>query len=132
MRLAEKRDQTAAFRDADQAATVLKLVFDEALPAYRRFHRDLLFHRTDESLFGRFLWAGCARLCCDKVRRGMSAIESSPAPSSSSMTMSAIGRSRVETQKLEAYRHEFVRPVPIYVRGAGISCGPEREVVAAR
>src|SRR5204863_2360317 len=41
--LAQKRQQSAAFRDADQAAAVLELVFDQTLPAYRRFHRDLLF-----------------------------------------------------------------------------------------
>src|SRR6266568_1916192 len=50
-RLAAKREQSAAFRDADQAAAVLELVFDQTLPAYRRFHRDLLFHRSDASLF---------------------------------------------------------------------------------
>src|SRR4030095_1363453 len=37
----------------------------------------------------------------------------------------------LETQKLEAYRHEFVRPIPIFIRGAGYSCGLEHEVVSA-
>src|SRR5262245_40616156 len=53
-RLAELRKQSAAFRDADQASAVLELVFDQTLPAYQRFHRDLLFHRSDESLFRPF------------------------------------------------------------------------------
>ena len=43
-----------AFRQADQARAVLDLVFGKALPAYRDFHRDLLFHQSDESLFTPF------------------------------------------------------------------------------
>ena len=35
----------------EQAEAVLRLVFDGVLPAYREFHRDLLFHQTDETLF---------------------------------------------------------------------------------
>ena len=42
--LAGKLDElaatTPAFRDADQARAVLRLVFDEVLPAYGRHHRD--------------------------------------------------------------------------------------------
>src|SRR5262245_5642492 len=37
--LATLREQSATFRDADQADAVLKLVFDETLPAYRKFHK---------------------------------------------------------------------------------------------
>src|SRR5439155_2082314 len=36
-----------------------------------------------------------------------------------------------ESQKLEAYKHEFVRPIPLFIRGADISYGVEREVIAA-
>src|SRR5262249_31403865 len=50
-RLTALRASSPTFSDAEQAAAVLELVFDQTLPAYRRFHRDLLFHRTDDSLF---------------------------------------------------------------------------------
>src|SRR5262245_33872637 len=36
-----------AFRDIHQAEAVLDLVFGQVMPAYRRHHRDLLFHLTD-------------------------------------------------------------------------------------
>src|SRR6185436_11544637 len=39
-RLAGLRTSSATFRDAEQAAAVLELGFDQALPACRRFHRD--------------------------------------------------------------------------------------------
>src|SRR5690606_34230945 len=35
----------------------------------------------------------------------------------------------LETQKLEPYPHEWVRPIPIYVRGAGVSVGYFMRVV---
>src|SRR5437868_2205112 len=35
-----------AFATTEQAAAVLSLTFDHLLPAYRAFHRDLLFHQT--------------------------------------------------------------------------------------
>ena len=34
----------AAFRDIDQAEAVLRIAFEEVLPAYRRHHADLLGH----------------------------------------------------------------------------------------
>ncbi len=131
-RLVEKREQSAAFRDADQAAAVLELVFDQALPAYRRFHRDLLFHRTDESLFRPFF---VGRVCEAVLRQGP------PWDERERIVTGAVNQlndyvghrpvAALETQKLDAYKHEFIRPIPIVIRGAGISCGPEREVVAA-
>src|SRR5687768_11414243 len=48
------KTSSPAFHDASQATAVLQLVFDQTLPAYRQFHRDLLFHHTDESLFRPF------------------------------------------------------------------------------
>jgi hypothetical protein len=130
--LAEKREQSPAFRDADQAAAVLELVFDRTLPAYRRFHRDLLFHRTDESLFRPFF---LGRVCEAVLRQGPPWDERERIVSGAINQLNDyVGHRPVaalESQKLEAYKHEFVRPIPIFIRGAGNCCGPEREVVAA-
>ena len=43
-----------AFRQLDQAEAARRLVFDVVLPAYRRHHRDLLFHQSDTFLFQPF------------------------------------------------------------------------------
>src|SRR3990172_4156078 len=48
------RGTSEPFRRTDQAEAALRIVFDETLPAYRRHHRDLLFHQTDASLFQPF------------------------------------------------------------------------------
>jgi hypothetical protein len=53
-RLAQNKDSNPVFRDATQANQVIELTFDKVLPAYRKHHRDLLFHQTDEVLFNSF------------------------------------------------------------------------------
>ena len=40
-----------AFKDADQAQAVLSLVRERILPGYLEFHRDLLFHQDQQTLF---------------------------------------------------------------------------------
>ena len=55
--LAEVHEASEAFREVDQAEAVLDLVFQGVLPAYREFHRDLLFRQTEESLFQPFYMA---------------------------------------------------------------------------
>src|SRR2546423_1733874 len=117
--LATKRE-SAAFRDADQADAVLELVFDQALPASRKFHRDLLFHRSDESLFRPFF---IGRVCEAVLRQGP------PWDERERIVGEAINQlndyvghrpiAALETQKPEADKHEFARPIPIFIRVAG-------------
>ncbi|MCI0357452.1 MAG: hypothetical protein L0211_03080 [Planctomycetaceae bacterium] len=131
-RLRELEARSPAFHDAQQATAVLQLVFDRTLPSYREFHRDLLFHHSDVSLF-RPLFVG--RVCEAVLRQGP------PWNEPERIVTTAIGQlndflghrpvATLESQRVEPYRHEFVRPIPLYIRGAGITFGPEREVVAA-
>src|SRR5687767_5828569 len=124
-RLGQLRQTSATFRDAEQAAAVLELVFDRTLPAYREFHRDLLFHQTDETLFRPFF---LGRVCEAILRQGP------PWTDSDRIVRGAIGQLNdyighrpipaLESQQVEAYKHEFVRPIPLYIRGVGPSCGP--------
>jgi len=130
-RLAALRKDTAAFRDAEQAEAVLALVFDQSLPAYRKFHCDLLFHQTDEALFRPFF---VGRVCEAVLKQGAPWTENDRIVRGAvTLLNDYLGHRPVavlESQKLEPYKHELVRPIPLYIRGAGISCGPEREVVA--
>jgi hypothetical protein len=129
-RLEQLRATSPAFRNADQATAVLQLVFDQALPAYRQFHRDLLFHQNDESLFRPYF---IGRVCEAVLRQGP------PWTEHDRIVTGAIGQLNdyighrpvpaLESQQVQAYKHEFVRPVPLYIRGIGPCCGPERDVV---
>lgn len=128
-RLTELGNKNDTFRDADQANAVLALAFDQLLPAYRKHHRDLLFHQTDEFLFNAFF-----------VGRAFEAIlqQGPPWDRKKEIVDSALAKlndfighrpvATLEAQKIEPYEHEWIRPVPIFVRGAGVAAGQYREI----
>ena len=115
---------SSAFRDTAQATAVLKLVLEHVLPAYLAHHRDLLFHQSDVTLF-RPYFVGC-------VFEAVLA-QGSPWDESERVMLGALRHlndyighrpvATLETQKIEPYAHERVRPVPLYVRGAGVAAG---------
>ena len=131
-RLEELKRRAGVFQDAEQATAVLELVFDRTLPAYREFHRDLLFHHSDPTLFRPFF---VGRVCEAVLLQGPPWDEAGRiVPAAIAQLNDFLGHRPVaalESQRIEPYRHEFVRPIPLYIRGAGISHGPEREVIAA-
>ncbi len=114
-----------AFRDTAQARAVLALTFDHVLPAYRQHHADLLFHLSDRDLFQPFFltrvfeavllqgspWDEQERIVAGAVAhlndyvgyRPVAVLENRP--------------------RGEPYDHERVRPIPLYIRGAGVAVG---------
>ena len=116
---------TPAFADVDQAREVLRLAFHELPPRYRQFHRDLLFHQSDAAIWRPFF-----------VGRVVEAILLQGPPWSETDRIADgaithlndyVGHRPVATlstsQRLEPYPHERIRPVPIYIRDAGIGVG---------
>ena len=110
---------------------MLGLVFDAFLPAYPQFHRDLLFHQTDEALFQPFF---IGRACEAVLQQGGPWHESDRiVPAALQQLNDYIGYRPWPCcgpqQKIQPYDHEWVRPVPLWIRGAGVSPGPYRELV---
>ena len=125
------RGTSDAFRRVEQAEAVLGLVFDAALPAYHEFHRDLLFHQTEEDLF-QPLWIG--RVCEAVLQQGGPWNEAERiVPAVLRQLNDYIGHRPVAVlrseQKIQPYEHEWVRPIPLWIRGAGATVGPYRELV---
>jgi len=129
--LARLRGSSEAFRQLEQAEAVRRLVFDEVLPAYRRHHRDLLFHQTEEFLFQPFF---IGRVCQAVLAGG------GPWEESERVVSGALGRLNdflghrpvavLQTQQdLQPYAHERVRPIPLFVAGAGAAVGRYHDVV---
>ncbi len=119
------------FQQIDQAEAVLRLVFDAALPAYREFHRDLLFHQTDDGLFQPFF---IGRVCEAVLRQGGPWDETERIVSAALHQLNDyLGHRPVAVlrteQKIQPYDHEWVRPIPLWIRGAGVASGPYRELV---
>jgi len=140
----------SAFAETTQARDIARLLLSELLPAYMDYHRDLLFHQEPEVLFNGFFLARAAEAvlqlyCSDErtIEPSSSADEKSAdqklSPSESQLIRDAIlslndfvGYRPVavlENRRCQPYPHEFVRPIPLYVRGAGVSAGPYGELI---
>ncbi len=130
-RLGELSSQGGAFADCQQAQAVLRLALAEFPARYRQFHRDLLFHQSDSALW-RPLFVG----------RVFEAVLSQAGPwdetdriidGAIDVLDDYIGHRPVAVlrtaQRIEPYKHEWVRPVPLYVRGAAVGAGKYRELV---
>lgn len=129
--LVRLNESSSAFADSAQAEAVLELVWLNLLPAYLDFHRDLLFHQEPEGVFNGFF-----------LGRAMEAVlqQGGPWEETERIVTGAIKRLNdfvgyrpvavLEGRKLEPYENEWVRPIPIYIRGVGATAGPYGEVVA--
>ncbi len=129
-KLAELAGKSAAFENAEQVRSVLRLVFGEVLPAYRRHHRDLLFHQSDADLWRPFFvgrvaetvlaaggpWNETERIVAETLARLNDFIGYRPVPV-------------LETRKHEPYAHERVRPIPLYIAGAGAAMEKYHELI---
>ena len=123
--LADLQQHNPTFKDISQATAVTDLTADHLLPAYRSHHRDLLHHQADALLFNSLF-----------VGRAFEAVfrQSGPWTETKRIVTDArlwlndfMGHRPVavlETeQKIEPYPHEKVRPIPLYVAGAGTAPG---------
>lgn len=129
-RLAALAGTTPAFAEVTQAEAALQALFDDVLPGYLAFHRDLLFHQSAASLFRPFFvgrvaeavlqvgppWEDRERIVRDAVQRLNDFLGYRPVAS-------------LETQKTEPYPHEYSRPLPLFIRDAGIETGPRHDVL---
>ncbi len=130
--LVELSRRSTAFAESEQARAVLWLVFDHVLPAYREHHRDLLFHLSDADLLRPFFIGRVAEAVLsegapwDEIERIV--------PAAVARLNDFIGYRPVavlhSSQKIEPYPHERVRPIPLYIAGAGVSTGRYRQLIS--
>jgi len=129
--LQELQGKSDAFGQVEQAKAIIPLVFDEFLFAYREHHQDLLFHQPAEFLF-QPLFIG--RVCEAVLQQAGPWNETERIIQGAvSQINDSIGHRPVavlETeQKIQPYTHEWVRPIPLWIRGAGVSAGPYAELI---
>ena len=121
----------SAFRTKDQAETVLRLVFTQVLPAYRRHHSDLLFRLSDVTLYQPFF---LVRVIEAVLAQGSPRDEDERIVAATLAQLNDFVGHRpiaiLETRlRGEPYDHEKVRPIPLYLRGVGCAWGRYRELV---
>ncbi len=127
-----KGGDSSAFRDTTQAEAVLALAFERLLPAYRAHHADLLFHLADRDLFGPFF---LARVIEAVLAQGGPWTEADRIVTGALTQLNDYVGHRplaiLETRpRGEPYSHERVRPIPLYLRGAGTAGGRYQELIA--
>lgn len=130
-RLEQLRGSSPAFRDSAQATAVLRLVFKDVIPAYRRHHADLLFHLTpadflqplfvarvfEATLAAGGPWEERERIVHDTLLRLNDFLGHRPV---------AVLHSG---QQMQPYDHERFRPVPLYIRGVGAAAGACHDLI---
>ncbi|HEY6565099.1 MAG TPA: hypothetical protein VIY86_11415, partial [Pirellulaceae bacterium] len=119
------------FAEASQADCVLAAV-PEFVDRFMAFHRDLLFHQTDDALFGPFFlgracevilrqkppWSDADQAILTALREFNDFVGYRPVPT-------------LEWQRVEPRPHEWTRPVPLYLEQAGIAHGIYEELVGS-
>ncbi|NND95842.1 MAG: hypothetical protein HKN47_00765 [Pirellulaceae bacterium] len=123
------RDSQSAFRDVTQAQRVVRLLWSELLPAYADFHRDLLFHQHAEVLFNGFF---LARACEAILSIDLGEDDEFIVHAAIDQLNDFVGYRPVavlENRRCEPYPHEFIRPIPLFIQGAGVSAGPYHDLI---
>lgn len=120
-----KAEKTGGFSASVQAGAVLEIVFDRVLPGYRQHHADLLFHLSDDDLFQPFFVARAVEVVL---------AQGNPWEETDRIVAGALARLNdfvgyrplavLETRpRGEPYDHERVRPIPLFIGGAGVAAG---------
>ncbi len=121
----------SAFQDCEQAGRVIRLLWSELLPAYLDFHRDLLFHQVPELIFNGFFMAKAAEVL---LSGDLHAEDNRVIQNAIDQLDDFVGYrpiAMLENRQCQPYRHEFVRPVPLFIKNAGISMGPYHDLIQA-
>lgn len=130
-KLDELAESSEAFRHAERASFVLEYLFERFIPAYREFHKDILFHQTDEFLFNPFFLARLCRLIV--VNEALRDDEAALTQAVIRQANDFLGYRPVPVlegeEKHEPNPHEWVGAVPLYLRDTGVASGPYRAIV---
>ena len=120
----------SALGSCEQARAVTQCVIESVLPAYREFHTQLLQHQSDDAIFTPLFlgkvceavlaqggpWDEGERITGGALRMLNDYVGYRPVPT-------------LQTHKHEPYDHEWIRPIPLYIDGAGVSAGRYHDVV---
>ena len=126
-RLDELSRQGGTFANVTQAKRAIELLTQNVLPGYRTFHRDLLLHQDEETLFGPLFCGRVFEVILQEITT--STADASPEAVSAAVIARLndyVGHrplATLETRQTEPYPHEWHRPVPLWIRGVGAAPG---------
>ncbi|MDO5582318.1 MAG: hypothetical protein Q4G69_14425, partial [Planctomycetia bacterium] len=114
-----------AFRHSDKARQILDLVFQSVLPAYRKFHEDILFHQNNEFLFNSFFVAHVHEIVLARksIDHSEQTVDSIISELNDFLGYRPIPVLEGE-EKHEPNPHEWIAPLPLYRADTGAAFGP--------
>lgn len=119
------------FRQPNQARGVLQFVQDQLLPAYRDFHRDLLSYQSDLILFNSFFLGRVFEIVLSQGTH-----KEQPdilVPQIIEELNDLLGYRPIPilegVEKHQPNPHEWVAPIPLYIKGVGAATGRYKEMV---
>jgi len=123
---------TPTFVNSTQATAIVRLVFDDLWPAYRRHHADMLFHLDDGELQQPFF---LARMFEAALAQGPPWDENQRIVAGAVNQLNDfIGFRPVAAleneQRMEPYEHERFRPVPLFIKGVGVVAGKYHDLIS--
>ncbi|MCI0683976.1 MAG: hypothetical protein L0Y71_17855 [Gemmataceae bacterium] len=122
----------SAFREVHQAQAVLRSTAERVVPAYRRHHTDLLAHLSDADEWQPFFLARVYEAVLRQ--RGPWDEHDRIVAGTLKQLNDFVGHRPIATLESrpegEPYDRERVRPVPLYLRGAGVAWGRYQPLIA--
>lgn len=122
--------RSEAFNDVKPGLALLDILEQKFVPEYLGFHRDLLFHLETNEILNPFM-----------LGRAMEALlrQESRNEDPDGACQAAIHEINdfvgyrpvpaLTSRRLEPYPHEKIRPIPLYIAGAGVAHGGYRELI---
>jgi hypothetical protein len=120
-----------AFRDSHQAKKVLDIVFGRVLDAYCEAHKNLIFSNCDRTFLFNSLFVGRVfEATLAEVHQESDAQIVSHALHRLNDYVGHRPVAVLENRQMKPYDKEWIRPIPIYIRGVGPATGPYAEIVS--
>jgi hypothetical protein len=119
------------FTNVKQVREMVDLLELQLLPAYLKFHRDLLYHQSESFLWSPFFIGHAFEALLD---------QGAPWDESQRIVEGAIAKLNdfvgyrpiavLESgHGSQPYAHEFVQPIPLFIQGAGVATGRYQPIV---
>ncbi|MDR2345642.1 MAG: hypothetical protein LBE18_06215 [Planctomycetaceae bacterium] len=124
-------NENKSFRIDDQAGQVLKIIGEHLLVKYRKFHEDILFHQSDDTLFNSFFLAKAFETV---IRQGSPWTDIDRIIKKTIDNLNDyIGYRPIAVlegnERHDPNEHEWVSPIPLYIKGIGIAHGQYKGII---
>ena len=129
--LEKLQQEQPAFQQSEQASAVLQMIFNDFLPAYQKYHQDLMFHLEQDVFEQPFFFADVAQAILtqgepwDQTERSVRGAISQLNDFIGYRPVAVLENDRL----VEPYPHEKFHPIPVYRKTAGVAAGPYHDLL---